>query len=85
MGNNASASSQLRQKKEVIIVGGSYAGFEVASKIWDHLNVTIIDSNNYMEHICYSYRAIVEPNFSERVLHPMANLAINFKDKLTFK
>ena len=85
MGNNASASSQLRQKKQVIIVGGSYAGFEVASKIWDHLNVTIIDSNNYMEHICYSYRAFVEPNFSERVLHPMANLAINFKDKLTFK
>ena len=55
MGNNASASSQLRQKKQVIIVGGSYAGFEVASKIWDHLNVTIIDSNNYMEHICYSF------------------------------
>ena len=85
MGNNASAGSVLRQKKQAIIVGGSYAGFEVASKIWDHLNVTIIDSNDYMEHICYSFKAMVEPDFSEKVLYPMANLAINFKEKVNFK
>jgi NADH dehydrogenase FAD-containing subunit len=62
MGNKASANSSV--KKHVIIVGGSFAGLEIAVKLWDHLKVTIIDSNEYMEHIMYGYKSLVEPNIA---------------------
>ena len=62
MGNKASANSSV--KKHVIIVGGSFAGLEIAVKLWDNLKVTIIDSNEYMEHIMYGYKSLVEPNIA---------------------
>jgi len=62
MGNKTSAISSAM--KHVIIVGGSYAGIEVAVKLWDHLKVTIIDTNNYMEHVMYGYKSFVELNIS---------------------
>ena len=60
MGNRTSADP-ASQRKHVIIVGASFAGFEVAAKLWDYLNVTIIDSNDYMEHVCYNFKAMVQP------------------------
>lgn len=80
MGNKASSNYSV--KNHVIIVGGSYAGLEVAAKLWDHLRVTIIDANEYMEHICYGYKALVEPNMSQRLLSPMANLGVNYHEKM---
>jgi NADH dehydrogenase FAD-containing subunit len=83
MGNKTSAISSVM--KHVIIVGGSYAGIEVAVKLWDHLKVTIIDTNDYMEHVVYGYKSFVEPNISQRSLSPMTNLGVNYHDKMTFK
>lgn len=83
MGNKANRN--YSEKKHVIIVGGSYAGLEVAAKLWDHLKVTIVDANEYMEHICYGYKALVEPNISQRTLSPMANFGVNYHEKMSFK
>jgi NADH dehydrogenase FAD-containing subunit len=63
MGNKTSTDPAIKNK-HVIIVGASFAGFEIASKLWDHLTITMIDMNDYMEHICYSFKTLVEPNFS---------------------
>jgi NADH dehydrogenase FAD-containing subunit len=83
MGNKTSAN--ISAKKHVIIVGGSFAGLEIAVKLWDHLKVTIIDSNDYMEHIMYSYKSLVEPNIAQRSLSPMVNIGLHFHEKMTFK
>ena len=83
MGNKVSANSS--GKKHVIIVGGSFAGLEIAVKLWDHLKVTIIDANDYMEHVSYGYKSFVEPDIAQRSLSPMANLGVNYHDKMTFK
>ena len=66
-------------------MGGSFAGLEIASKLWDHLRVTIIDANDYMEHICYGYKSLVEANIAQRTLSPMANLGVNYHEKMSFK
>ncbi len=47
--------------------------------------MTIIDANEYMEHILYGYKSLVEPNIAEKLLSPMANLGIHYNEKLTFK
>ena len=47
--------------------------------------VTIRDSNDYMEHIMYSYKSLVEPNIAQRSLSPMANIGLHFHEKMTFK
>jgi NADH dehydrogenase FAD-containing subunit len=83
MGNRTSAISA--QKRHVIVVGGSFAGLEVAAKLWDHLKVTIIDSNDYFEHILYGYKSFVEPNIPQRSLSPLTNLNLHFHEKMTFK
>ena len=64
MGNRSFQADPAVKAKHVIIVGASYAGFEIASKLWDHLTVTIIDMNDYMEHSCFSFKAVVEPEWS---------------------
>ena len=84
MGNKASSNSGT-VKKHVIIVGGSFAGLEIAAKLWDNLRVTMIDANEYMEHICYGYKSMVEPEMAQRLLSPMGNLGVHHSDKLTFK
>jgi hypothetical protein len=43
MGNGAIAPIDAKSRKNLVIVGFSYAGFNVAQKVWDYYNVTVID------------------------------------------
>jgi NADH dehydrogenase FAD-containing subunit len=45
----------------------------------------MIDMNDYMEHTCYSFKSLVEPNFSQKSLSPFSNMAQHYKAKFTFK
>ena len=40
-------------------MGGSFAGLEVARKIWEYCDVTLIDKNNFFEYTCTATRGFV--------------------------
>lgn len=41
-------------------MGFSYAGFMLASEIWDHTRVTVIDKREYFELVTVSMKAAVD-------------------------
>lgn len=44
MGNgNLTPINDKSKRKTLVIVGFSYAGFELAQKLWDYYNVTVVD------------------------------------------
>jgi hypothetical protein len=44
MGNGALRPIEdKKSRKNLVIVGFSYAGFSIAQNVWDYYNVTVID------------------------------------------
>ena len=68
MGNSAPQAGAFKSKT-VVIVGFSYAGFNIAVSLWDHFNVIVIDQNDYMEHIHTNLKCSIEKNWSDELLH----------------
>ena len=66
-------SSEEVKKKRVVIVGFSYAGFMIASSIWDHVSVTVIDKREYFEVITASVKGAVD--------HPLLDDMFAMNDK----
>jgi len=56
-------------------VGFSYAGFTLVQEVWDYYNVTVIDQNQYFEHVCGGLKTTVDPNFVDKILHPYDKMA----------
>jgi hypothetical protein len=75
MGNSLPASVDPKNRKKLIIVGFSYAGFNLAQQLWDHYDVTVIDQNAYFEHICANVKVGVDPEFSDKILHGYDKMA----------
>jgi len=75
MGNGALAPIDAKSKKNLVIVGFSYAGFNVAQNVWDYYNVTVIDQNNYFEHICANVKTTVDIDFTNKILHSFEKMA----------
>lgn len=50
-----------------MIVGASFAGLEVARRLWDYLDVTIIDRQDFFEYICTSARGIVKEDHIDTI------------------
>ena len=68
----------------MLIVGFSYAGFNLAQNLWDDFDVTVIDQNQYFEHIFTNIKSSVDPAFPDRILHSFDKMAQVYP-KLTFK
>lgn len=68
----------------MIIVGFSYAGFNLAQKVWDHFDVTVIDKNLYFEHICANVKTSVDADFTDKILYSYDMIAKSYP-KITFK
>lgn len=68
----------------MIIVGFSYAGFNLAKAVWDHFDVTVIDQNLYFEHICSNVKTSVDAEFADKILHSYETMAKAYP-KITFK
>ncbi len=84
MGNGAVAAINDKSKrKALVIVGFSYAGFTLAQQVWDYYNVTVVDQNQYFEHICANIKTAVDPEFVDRILHPFDKMAQAYP-KITF-
>ena len=84
MGNGPLAAINDKSKrKTLVIVGFSYAGFTIAQQVWDYYNVTVVDQNQYFEHLCANIKTTVDPEFVDRVLHPYDKM-VQAYPKLTF-
>jgi len=64
----------LQSRKTVVIVGGGYAGLALAKELDAHLNVILIDRNNYKFHNVGALRACVEPSFVKDIIIPYNRL-----------
>jgi len=50
------------QKKDILVIGGGFAGFVVARHMRKHFNVTMIDAKEYFEYTPGILRAFVHPS-----------------------
>ena len=70
MGNSLPSPTSQSKSKRVLIVGFSYAGRTLASSLWDHFDVTVIDEKDYFEHIFSNVKYAVDPKMPELHLTP---------------
>ena len=56
----------------------------MAELLWDYFNVTVIDRNDYFEHVQGVVKAMVDPEFVDKVVHPFDKMAQAYT-KMTFK
>lgn len=66
-----------------MIVGFSYAGLTLVSALQDLYKITVIDQNDYFEHICTNFKSFVDEDFPDRILRPLEKTAQSF-DKIDF-
>jgi NADH dehydrogenase FAD-containing subunit len=57
------------QKKHIIIVGGSFSGFNLAKTLLNDLKVTIIDKKDYVDFVPSNPRTLANPEIWEE-FHP---------------
>ena len=62
-------ATKAKLNKHVVIVGGSYAGFNLAIELYDILNVTIIDKRPFFENTTLLPRCMVDENlYTEKLV-----------------
>ena len=62
------------QRKKVLVLGGGYAGTEVAKLLDLHYDVTVIDRQNYMTHSISVLRGITNKEFAPLTVIPYNKL-----------
>lgn len=85
MGNGQSLKKTSTNKKRLLVVGMSYSGFQIASQLWDYFQVTIIDQNNYFEHIVNTVKCAIDDKYFDSLVQPLYKTSEAYKDKFTFK
>ncbi|MEV4629277.1 FAD-dependent oxidoreductase [Micromonospora sp. NPDC049523] len=63
-----------RPRPSVAVLGGGYAGFKVAKALDDVADVTLVDPSDAFLHNVASWRALVEPEWVERIFLPYSRL-----------
>lgn len=43
--------NSTQNRKQLIIVGGSFSGFNLARDVWQDLNIIIIDKKDYVDFV----------------------------------
>jgi NADH dehydrogenase FAD-containing subunit len=60
----------------VVVVGGSFAGFEVIANIRDRFDdITLIDKNEYFEYMCLNLRAFVKQDYIKELTMKYEDIA----------
>jgi len=65
--------------KKVVVIGGGFAGSEVAKKLESKFEVTLIDTKNYFEFTPSVLRTFVEPNHVRKIQVLHCNYLLNAK------
>jgi NADH dehydrogenase FAD-containing subunit len=61
-------------RASVVVVGGGYGGINAAKALDDHLDVTLVDPTEAFVHNVAAWRALVEPEWLDRIFLPYAHL-----------
>lgn len=64
-------------RKTVVVVGGGYAGYAVAKALDASLDVTLVEPRDAFVHNVAALRALVEPEWLERIFLPYERLLEN--------
>lgn len=59
---------------KVAIVGGGYAGFDLARRLDAHVDVTLLEAREAFVHNVGAIRAVVEPELADRIVFPYDRL-----------
>jgi len=62
------------QRSFVVIIGGGYAGINVARALDDHTHVTLVEPKDAFVHNVAAFRALVEPTWVPRIFLPYDHL-----------
>lgn len=65
-----SSSAQPKHTDHVVIVGGGYAGAQLATLLDGYCDVTLIDPKDAFHHCVASLRSLVEPRVIKKTLIP---------------
>ena len=60
--------------KKIIIVGGGHAGIELAKRLDNHAQVTLIDGKDCFVHTPAAIRAVTDPALLDQLIIPYSNL-----------
>ncbi|SEF82776.1 NADH dehydrogenase, FAD-containing subunit [Nonomuraea solani] len=64
-------------RPSVVVLGGGYGGMFVAKLLDDVADVTLVDPNEAFMHNLASLRALVEPEWLDRIFFPYRHLLVN--------
>jgi len=64
-------------RKNVVIVGGGYVGFEVAKALDEHADVTLIEQREGFVHPPAAIRALLQPGLLDQIILPYDGLLMN--------
>jgi apoptosis-inducing factor 2 len=64
-------------RSSVVVVGGGYAGINVAKALDDLADVTLVDPTEAFVHNIAAWRSLVEPEWLERIFLPYEHLLAN--------
>ncbi|HMJ34443.1 MAG TPA: FAD-dependent oxidoreductase [Baekduia sp.] len=67
-------TTENSQRPSVVVVGGGYAGVNVAKALDDVADVTLVDPKNAFVHNVAAWRALVEPEWLDRIFFPYDRL-----------
>src|SRR5664279_2601586 len=62
------------QRSSVVVIGGGYAGINVARALDDHAHVTLVEPKDAFVHNVAAMRALVEPTWVPRIFLPYDHL-----------
>ena len=60
--------------KRIAVIGGGYAGFEIAKGLEGHAEVTLIEPRAGFVHVPATIRALVKPELMEEIVFPYSSL-----------
>ncbi|WP_336204201.1 NAD(P)/FAD-dependent oxidoreductase [Nonomuraea sp. LPB2021202275-12-8] len=64
-------------RPRVVVLGGGYGGFKVAKGLDDVADVTLVDPSDAFMHNVAAWRALVEPEWLDRIFMPYSRLLAN--------
>lgn len=60
--------------KRIVIIGGGYAGYEIAKGLEDHADVVLVEPRDAFVHVPATIRALVQPGLMDRIVLPYSDL-----------
>jgi apoptosis-inducing factor 2 len=66
--------SEIAHRPTVVVLGGGYGGIQVAKELDDVADVTLVDPKDAFVHNVAAWRALVEPEWLDRIFYPYSRL-----------